>query len=205
MTSAPTVPNHHADFPRFSGLSGTIAALTMTVGRGADARLAARLTGIGPADILVDVGCGPGTAARHAATLGARVVGVDPADVMLRLARALTRTSSVRFVDGVAERLPVEDGEATVVWSLASVHHWPDVEAGVREALRVLRSKGRFLAMERHVRAGATGLASHGWTPAQAEALADLCRSSGFVDVRVEEHRSRRGAVLCVLGTAPFP
>jgi SAM-dependent methyltransferase len=202
MSDALTAPNHHADHPGFSGVAGALAALTMTVGRSADARLAARLVGVDRAAVVVDVGCGPGTAARHAAALGARVVGVDPAAVMLRVARWLTRGSSVSFVEGVAERLPVEADEATVVWSLASVHHWPDVEAGVREARRALRPGGRVLAIERRVRPGAKGLASHGWTPPQADAFAELCRAAGFADVRVEEHRSRRGAVLCVIGTA---
>jgi ubiquinone/menaquinone biosynthesis C-methylase UbiE len=203
--TTPTVPNHHAHHPAFRGLGGTVAALTMTVGRDADARLAARLTGIGPDDVLVDVGCGPGAAARHAANLGAHVVGVDPAEVMLRMGRLLTKASTVRYVEGRAERLPLEDGDATVVWTLASVHHWSDVDAGVCEARRVLRPGGRFLAMERRVRPGATGLASHGWTPAQADSLADRCRTAGFVEVRVEEHPSRRGAVLCVLATALSP
>ena len=152
--------------------------------------------------MLVDVGCGPGAAARHAASLGARVIGIDPAAVMLRAARLLTRAPSVRYLEGAAERLPIEDGEATVVWSLASVHHWPDVDAGVREARRALCPGGRFLAIERRVRPGATGLASHGWTPHQADALGEVCRAAGFDAVGVEEHRTRRGAALCVLATA---
>jgi ubiquinone/menaquinone biosynthesis C-methylase UbiE len=202
MTSVPTVPNHHAHHRGFSGLTGALAALTMTVGRRGDARLAARLTNIGPGDFLVDVGCGPGTAARNAASDGARVVGVDPAEMMLRIGRLVTRSPLVTFVEGAAERLPVGQGEATVVWSLASVHHWLDVDAGLGEARRVLGPGGRFLAVERLVRAGATGLASHGWTPQQADVFAGLCGAAGFGDVRVEEHPSRRGAALCVLGTA---
>jgi ubiquinone/menaquinone biosynthesis C-methylase UbiE len=204
-SSAPAAPNHHAHHRGFSGITGALAALTMTVGRDGDARLAAELTGLGPDDVLVDVGCGPGTAARHAASLGARVVAVDPADVMRRVGDVLTRRQPVTFVDGAAERLPVGDGEATVVWTLASVHHWIDVDAGLAEVRRVLRPGGRFLAMERRVRAGATGLASHGWTPPQADAFADLCRAAGFVELRVEEHPSRRGGALCVLGSAPAP
>src|SRR5438128_3774731 len=88
MTDNTVVPNHHHDYPGFSGLSGLLAAATMTTGRGGDARLAAELTHLGPDDLVVDVGCGPGAAARHAARVGARVTGVDPATVMLLVARA---------------------------------------------------------------------------------------------------------------------
>ncbi|MBV8303159.1 MAG: class I SAM-dependent methyltransferase, partial [Acidimicrobiia bacterium] len=70
-----SVPNHHANFGGFSGPMGLIAALSMVFGREGDARLAARLSGLEPGDTVVDVGCGPGAAVRHAAALGAAVTG----------------------------------------------------------------------------------------------------------------------------------
>jgi ubiquinone/menaquinone biosynthesis C-methylase UbiE len=138
----------------------------MIMGRGGVARLAADLASVSHADHVVDVGCGPGTAAREAARRGARVTGVDPATVMLRLARALTRDrAAISWTAGTAEQLPQPDGPATVVWSLATVHHWKEVTAGLAETRRVLAPGGRFLAIERQVRPGATGLASYGWGP----------------------------------------
>ena len=55
-------PNHHADFPAFSGVSGLIAGLSMVAGRGAVARLA-RL-GRGSGTLVAAVPCerGPGRA-----------------------------------------------------------------------------------------------------------------------------------------------
>lgn len=205
-TSTPTdaVPNHHAHFHAFAGVSGLLAGLTMTIGRGAVARLAADLLDVHGDDRLVDVGCGPGTAARVAARRGATVTGVDPAPVMLNLARRLTRGgASLRWMEGAAEALPLADGAATALWSLSSVHHWRDLDAGIAEARRVLVPGGRLLAIERRVRAGATGHASHGWTKAQAEAFAERCGAAGFVEARVETHTPGRGAVLAVLATAP--
>ncbi len=50
------------------------------VNRKPDADLAIELTGAGPGDDVVDVGCGPGSAARRVARRGAAsVVGIDPA------------------------------------------------------------------------------------------------------------------------------
>lgn len=205
MTTSTTAstPNHHADHPGFSGLSGLFAGLTMIAGRRAVAELASELTGLSRGDHLVDVGCGPGTAARAAVRRGATVTGVDPAAVMLRLARRLTHGVSISWHEGTAEALPLSDGSATVLWSLSSVHHWRDVEAGIAESRRVLAPGGRFLAIERRVRSGATGLASHGWTATQGEAFADLCTGAGFVDARAETHARKRGAVLAVLATRP--
>ena len=200
MNTAPSSPvNHHADFPGFTGVTGALAGLSMLIGRGGVARLAADLASVSRGDHVVDVGCGPGTAARAAASRGARVTGVDPATVMLGLARALTRDrAAIDWVEGTAERLPQPDASATVVWSLATVHHWRDVTAGLTEARRVLVPGGRLLAIERHVRPGATGLASHGWTDQQAASFMTQCREVGFAEVCVERRTPGRRAVLVV-------
>jgi ubiquinone/menaquinone biosynthesis C-methylase UbiE len=197
---SPAIANHHADHPGFSGITGLLAGLSMLVGRGAVARLAADLAAVSGGDRVVDVGCGPGAAAREAARRGATVTGVDPAPVMLTLARRLTRPgTSIAWTEGAAEVLPLPDGAATVLWSISTVHHWPDLPGGLAEAHRVLRSGGRLLAIERRTRPGAKGLASHGWTDDQAAAFADLCRTAGFTDVRVETHAPGRRALLVVL------
>jgi ubiquinone/menaquinone biosynthesis C-methylase UbiE len=212
MTTTPTggatlPPNHHAHHPGFSGIGGALAAIGFTVGRGATAALAVELTGAGPGDDVVDIGCGPGVAVRRAAARGAAsAVGVDPAAVMLRVARAVTRGSRrrrvVRYLDGTAEALPLPDGAASVAWSLATVHHWHDLDAGLDEVRRVLRPQGRFLAVERRAAPGATGLASHGWTDEQAHLFAERCRTAGFAGVVVDRHHPGRGHVLAVLAHA---
>jgi ubiquinone/menaquinone biosynthesis C-methylase UbiE len=195
-THAPQRPNHHAHHPGFAGVGGLVAALTMVIGRTGDAKLAAALTELGAGDRLVDLGCGPGAAARYAQRQGADVTAVDPAPVMLDLARRLTRRRKrVRFLEGAAESIPVPDASATAVWALATVHHWPALEPALAEVQRVLEPGGRFLAIERRSRPGATGLASHGWTPEQAQAFAQMCGDAGFVDVAVTSHDGRRRLV----------
>lgn len=203
-TSQPAVPNHHAHFPGFAGPAGVLAALSMLPGGMGNARLAERLSELAPGAAVADIGCGPGTAARHAARLGASVVGIDPAQVMLRFARFLTRRSdhAVRYAVGSAEALPLPDSSVSVAWSIASVHHWADLDAGLREARRVLQPGGRLVAIERLSRAGATGLASHGWTPEQASAFADRCRAHGFTDAKVDQHAGARRSSVSVTATA---
>jgi ubiquinone/menaquinone biosynthesis C-methylase UbiE len=205
MTTQPIpIPNHHADYPGFAGLTGFVAAASMVLGRKGDARVAEGMSGLAPGDAVVDIGCGPGAAVRHAARRGASVVGVDPAPVMLRVARFLTRRSAaVRYVEGSAEALPLADASATVFWTIASVHHWADLDLALREARRVLRPGGRLVAMERSTQPGARGLASHGWTDEQAHAFADLCLEHGFVDTRVDRQRSGRRSTVSVTATAP--
>jgi len=197
-------PNHHAHFPPFGGFSGLVAAIGFLSGRDEAAGLAMELTGLEPGGRLVDIGCGPGIAAVRATDRGAEVVGVDPAAVMLRVARLRWPTKRrIAWRTGAAESLPVADGWANVVWSLATVHHWDDLSGGLAEVRRVLKPGGRFLAAERRIQDPyAEGVASHGWTTQQADTFASMCEAHGFVDATVSEHEITP-AVLAVLVTAP--
>jgi ubiquinone/menaquinone biosynthesis C-methylase UbiE len=202
-------PNHHAHFPGFAGLPGLLGATSMILGRQGDARLAEKLSGLGPEDVVGDVGCGPGAAVRRATRTAASVTGVDPAPIMLRVARLLSRPSKkMRFVEGTAEALPLPDDSVSVLWSIASVHHWRDLDAGLREALRVLRPGGRFVVIERHTLPGSRGHASHGWTDTHAAAFADRCIARAFTETQVHEHecgRRRTISVICVAPGRPEP
>lgn len=196
--------NHHAHYPGFAGMTGLLAGLAMLIAGRAVARLATNLTSISEGDRVVDIGCGPGSAARTAARRGANVTGVDLAPVMLSLARRLTRhRTNISWAVGAAEDLPLPDGSATVAWTLASVHHWTNVTAGLAEAKRVLAPGGRFLAIERRVGPDDTGLASHGWTDAQTESFAAQCHTAGFDQVRVDTHPLGRRTVWVVGAVSP--
>jgi ubiquinone/menaquinone biosynthesis C-methylase UbiE len=196
-------PNHHADYPGFAGVAGFVAALSMVFGRRADAQLAVRLSGMEPSDSVVDLGCGPGVAVRYAARLGASVCGIDPAPVMLRVARLLTRPrAKVQYVEGAAETVPLSDGSASVVWSIAAVHHWSDIDAALLETRRVLLFGGRLVAMERRAQPGARGHRSHGWTDEQAMVFADRCREHRFADVHVERATIGRRSTVSVIARA---
>jgi SAM-dependent methyltransferase len=187
---ADAVPNHHCTHSGFSGPSGLVAAVSFLFGRDRAAQLAIELSELHAGERLVDIGCGPGIAANYARARGAEVIGVDPAPVMLRVARLRWGTRpDMSWRIGAAESLPVGDNWAQVVWSLATVHHWRDINAGLTEARRVLAPAGRLVAVERRIHdTNATGTASHGWTEEQSESFADHCRRHGFVDVAVTTH-----------------
>ena len=141
MTTADesVVPNHHAGHDPFSG---RWASSPRSACRRAWSRVAARArhrSGHRPGScrrrrLRTGHGC------RQAAARGARVTGIDPAPIMRTVARILTRDSSrVTWADGTAEALPLPDQSATVLWSIATVHHWVDVPQGLAEAHRRAR------------------------------------------------------------------
>jgi len=117
-------------------------------------RLAVEALELEPDSLVVDVGCGTGSALRHAAatiTQG-RLIGVDPVPRMIELARERTASHPsaprIEFRLGSAEDLPVDDAAADVVLAFDSFDHWQGRARGLREIRRILRSAGRFVVVK---------------------------------------------------------
>ena len=156
-------------------------------------------------DRVVDVGCGPGRFLREAAERGAEAVGVEPSGQMRRVAGWRTPgalSGRVRVVDGTAERIPLGDGSATVVWAVASFHHWTDPEAGLAEVHRVLQPGGRVLIAERLARPGGW-FRHHALTWEQGQDLVAQAERAGFSDVTAVRHPLGRGQMLAVQARRP--
>jgi ubiquinone/menaquinone biosynthesis C-methylase UbiE len=180
----------------------------MTVGRGATARAVAERAALRATDLVVDVGCGPGTAVREAGRRGTPAIGIDRNLEMVRLAGRVTRlthSNGAHFIEGSAESLPLVAGGATVLWALSSVHHWQDLARGLAEALRVLAPQGRLLLVERSVAPGAKGHARHGLTDEEADRLVQAVEAAGFTRVARYAQRAGRRNIVIVTATAPAP
>jgi SAM-dependent methyltransferase len=201
------VPNHHAHLEGFHGWRGTMMAVKFLFRRSEDSRIACDLAEVSTGDHVVDIGCGSGITVRAALKRGATVIGVDPAPVMLRMARLTTWRPSwwarATWERGTAEHLPVDDAYADAVWSLATVHHWDDIDQGLAEAMRILKPGGRFIAMEGVRVVGATDHRSHGWTTSQAEAFGDAMRTRGFTDIAIDTGHVDRGDIIWVTARKP--
>lgn len=92
---------------------------------------------------ILDVGCGTGVLARHAAALAGdegRVTGLDPNEGMLAVAR---RTPGIDWRRGTAEAMPFPDESFDVVASQFAVMFFVDRAQAMREMRRVLRPGGR--------------------------------------------------------------
>lgn len=102
-----------------------------------DPRIAARIfDAIGDAETIVNVGAGTG----NYEPPSSKVVAVDPSPAMLRQRRG----GSPRAVLGVAEALPFPDWTFDAGLVVLSMHHWLDVDAGLRELARVSRRQVVF-------------------------------------------------------------
>ena len=103
---------------------------------------------------MVEVGAGDGVTFQHYPPEVTRVVAVEPDPRLLARARerAVGAPVSVHVGSGVAESLPMADGEADAVVFGLVLCTVPDVAAALAEARRVLAPGGELRLLE-HVRA----------------------------------------------------
>lgn len=189
-----------------SRLTKMIMPIMTLFGRGPTARMVADVARVTSADRVIDIGCGPGAAGREAARRGAQVVGVDPSTTMLRLARVISRlrnSKRVTWLHGTAERIPQPDGSATVVWALASCHHWDDLDRALAEILRVLAPGGRLVIVEIGVQDAAATHEPRGLTHAQVDDLVGRLVATGFADAATEPRGAGHRQRLVITATRP--
>ncbi|MDO4244417.1 MAG: methyltransferase domain-containing protein [Deinococcus sp.] len=98
-------------------------------------------------EALLDLGCGPGVFLARLQQAGhrGRLVGLDLSEGMLTQARM--QAPGVEFVQGDAEALPFDEASFDVVTARHMLYHVPDIDVALREAWRVLRPGGLFLAV----------------------------------------------------------
>ena len=123
---------------------------------------------------LLDVGCGTGPMIELLLQRypRRRYTGLDITPEMIAAARR-KRLPNAEFVVGDSERLPFADGRFDAVICANSFHHYPDPQAFLNGAARVLRPGGRLILRDytsfapvvwlmNHVELPLANLAGHG-------------------------------------------
>ncbi|MCC8193648.1 MAG: class I SAM-dependent methyltransferase [Deltaproteobacteria bacterium] len=132
-----------------SHASAYLTSATHAVGEDLD-RLGAILREYPEASFL-DMGCGAGHVSYAAAPHVRRVTAYDLSGQMLEVVAKAAEERGVTNLEtrqGVAESLPFADASFDVVASRYSAHHWHDIGKGLREAARVLKPGGLFIAID---------------------------------------------------------
>jgi trans-aconitate methyltransferase len=125
-----------------------------------------------PGERILDLGCGDGQLTQRIAATGANVQGVDASPEMAEA----TRTRGIAADIASAELLPFPDATFDAVFSNATLHWVRDHDAMMREAHRVLRPGGRFVAE----------MGGHGNIAAIRVALIATLTRHGFGDLENE-------------------
>ncbi len=142
----------HRAFAHPAGAFGVIGGVVMAVENEATNRIVVDRLDLKRDDRVLEIGCGPGVAARAAShRVAAPVVAIDSSPTMIRLARTLSRARRVEVDWRVAsaEGLGLADTSIDVAFAVNSWHHWDDHDRACTEIARVLAHEGRVAIVER--------------------------------------------------------
>jgi ubiquinone/menaquinone biosynthesis C-methylase UbiE len=95
---------------------------------------------LGDAGSVVNVGAGTGSYE----PADREVVAVEPSPVMI----AQRSPDAAPALEGVAEALPLDDDSVDAAMGVLTIHHWPDLEAGLAEMRRVARRRIVLLTID---------------------------------------------------------
>lgn len=156
-------------------------------------RIIVDLLELTPDDNVLEIGCGPGAAVELAAErIGAsRVAAVDPSATFVDMVRKRVPGADVRV--GGAEDIPFDDGTFTAIWSVASMHHWSDRDAGLAEVTAKLAVGGRLMVSERLLTKP-----GHGITAEQVADVTERLHELGYSDVATLTRRNGRKTIMVI-------
>jgi SAM-dependent methyltransferase len=159
--------------------------LNYTDFRQPDPRIEAAIwAALGDARSVVNVGAGAGS---YEPT-DREVIAVEPSPVMI----AQRPPTAAPALEGIAESLPLDDESVDAAMGVLTVHHWPDLEAGLAEMQRVARRRVVLLTLDAEA-------ASSAWL------IKDYFPEAGSMDRDVMPSRTRIHASLPGATIEPVP
>jgi ArsR family transcriptional regulator len=164
-----------------------------------------------PAVKAIDLGCGDGAITVEISRFARNVVGVDAnprAIVAARKRAERERRANATFKEGRIEALD----EAAASYDLAifsqSLHHMKDPEAGLREAVRVLKPGGRLIVVDLapHREQWVIEKLGHVQLGFSQDALEQMLTRCRLESLHLEQVHQRRGeAFTVILGSGLKP
>jgi SAM-dependent methyltransferase len=185
---------------------GALAGRVMARRNGEVNAWAVELLEIGPAEHVLEIGCGPGLALAAAARgPAARITGVDPSPVMVAQARRRNRRAAERVtvLEAGAETLPLADASVDCAIAVNSLSHWRSRERGLAELARVLKPGGRaaLVLRLRNPEAGRLDRSAYGFPAERTGALEAALNGAGLQPTGRRERECDGEATLALLVT----
>lgn len=162
-----------------------------------------------PGEVVLDVGCGTGAAARFAAPRvgpSGRVIGLDVNEGMIEVASSLPPTggAAIEWLQKSVYELPLDDESVDVAVCAQTFQFLDNRPLALAQIARVLKPGGRVtlslwsemaespyfhalvMAIAQHVSPDTAGGLGAAFNLSQADAIQELLHTAGFQDVTVE-------------------
>lgn|SRR5262245_16553572 len=196
-----------------SGIVGARVARAMNLSHSALTDWGLSHVTIGPADTILDVGCGGGRTVQKLAALAPRgsVSGVDYSAACVRASQQTNAdavaSGRVKIELGSVAALPFADRTLDLVTAVETHYYWPDLEANLREIMRVLKPGGTIALIAETVRDKQPNplylivMPLLGAAHLTTREHADLLTRAGFVDVAID---TRKIGWMCATARRPM-
>jgi ubiquinone/menaquinone biosynthesis C-methylase UbiE len=166
-------------------------------------------------DTILDVGCGGGRTVSKLAAIATegKVCGLDYSKesvaVASRINREWIKMGRVEIREGTVSQLPFPDAVFDLVTAVETHFWWPDLLAGMREVLRVLKPGGTLIIIAEIYKGAQTATAklAEKYLPLSGMALLsvdehrELFANTGYSDIQVITE-PRKGWI-CGIGKKP--
>ena len=87
---------------------------------------------------IADVGAGTGNYSNAIANRGYKIIAIEPSQIMQSQAQ---QHHDVSWIEATAESIPLEDNAVDGAVVMLALHHFQDIEAGIREINRINRTE----------------------------------------------------------------
>lgn len=94
---------------------------------------------------VLDVGCGTGRWTKYVAKRAKFIEAVDPSHAVFSATKLLRGTPNIRITQAEVSNLPFEAESFDFVFSLGVLHHIPDTQQAMIDAVKMLKKGGHFL------------------------------------------------------------
>ena len=100
---------------------------------------------IGPASMVLDIGCGTGRWAKYLASRVKFIEAIDPSSAVLSASKLTAGNKNIRITQSGVDVIPFPDESFDFVFSLGVMHHLPDTQDAIQKAANKLKKGGHFL------------------------------------------------------------
>jgi excisionase family DNA binding protein len=143
-------------------------------------------------DTVADIGAGTGYLTLELAKKAAQVFAVDNSSQMLSIAReeaGKAGITNIRFLEGNAEKLPLEPGTVDLVYANMLLHHVNDPLQVFKEMYRILKPGGMVMVTDivEHEHTWLRQEKSDLWLGFSKDDLWEWIKEAGFENIQVKE------------------